>query len=252
MGQIVVIDYHKGNLLSVERGLLAAGAEVCVSDQPQAIAQAEALVLPGVGSFGDAMSYLNASGQAAEIVSAVRSGTPILGICLGMQLFFTRGNEGAAQDEWISGLDLLPGECVHFPKFDLKVPHVGWNEIFLRPQTENPAGAKLFAQVSQQTHFYFTHSYYVQPADPAVTAASTDYGIRFTSAIAAGKIFGCQFHPEKSARLGNQVLQNFVDIVRTNADISREKAESLHEKDCLARVDTHICGNNAKDKGSIK
>lgn len=233
MGQIVVIDYHKGNLLSVERGLLAAGANVCVSDQPADIAQAQALVLPGVGSFGDAMSYLQQSGQAAEIISAVQLGTPILGICLGMQLFFTRGAEGAASDEWVAGLDLLAGECVRFPENDLKVPHVGWNEITLSTPAENHAGAKLFANVPNQTHFYFTHSYYVDAADSAVIAATTDYGMQFISAVAAGNIFGCQFHPEKSSRLGNQVLQNFVDIVNQNvavADSSANASSNLRSK----------------------
>ncbi|MEE0518748.1 imidazole glycerol phosphate synthase subunit HisH [Slackia sp.] len=209
MARIVVVDYHKGNLMSVERGLSAAGADVFVSDDPAAIRAADAVVLPGVGSFADAMAYMRESGQADAVVESVRAGRPFLGICLGMQLLFDRGEEGASCGEWIEGLGLLHGSCVRFPACGLKVPHVGWDDVSITAQ-----GKRLLSDVSSGSHFYFTHSYIVEPDSDDVVACWTDYGVRFAAAVASGMVFGCQFHPEKSSGKGREVLRNFVRIVQ--------------------------------------
>lgn len=217
MAGIVVVDYHKGNLMSVERGLRAAGADAFVSDDPEAIRTADAVVLPGVGSFADAMAYMRESGQADAVVESVRAGRPFLGICLGMQLLFERGEEGASCGEWVEGLGLLRGSCVRFPACGLKIPHVGWDDVSITAQ-----GKELFSGVSNGSHFYFTHSYIVEPDSEDVVACWTDYGVRFAAAVANDMVFGCQFHPEKSSGKGREVLRNFVRIVQ-----NREEGRSV-------------------------
>lgn len=225
MARIVVVDYHKGNLMSVERGLSAAGADAFVSDDPVSIREADAVVLPGVGSFADAMAYMRESGQAEAVVESVRAGRPFLGICLGMQLLFDRGQEGASCGEWVEGLKILRGSCVRLPTCGLKVPHVGWDDVFITDR-----GERLFEGVSSGSHFYFTHSYIVDADDDEVVACWTDYGVRFASAVASGLVFGCQFHPEKSSGKGREVLRNFVRIVQDceqSRHLEERKGEGL-------------------------
>lgn len=225
MARIVVVDYHKGNLMSVERGLSAAGADAFVSDDPVSIREADAVVLPGVGSFADAMAYMRESGQAEAVVESVRAGRPFLGICLGMQLLFDRGQEGASCGEWVEGLKILRGSCVRFPSCGLKVPHVGWDDVSITDR-----GERLFEGVSSGSHFYFTHSYIVDADDDEVVACWTDYGVRFASAVASGLVFGCQFHPEKSSGKGQEVLRNFVRIVQDceqSRHLEERKGEGL-------------------------
>ena len=158
MARICIIDYKRGNLASVRRGLSDAGYHAFVSESVEDILSADGLVLPGVGSFEDAMGILNESGQADAIRAAVAKGTPFLGICLGQQLIYERGNEGCQEGEYIQGLGLIPGEVVRMPAFDdqgnkYKVPHVGWNSVSF--QGQNP----LFQGIPDQSYFYFTHSY---------------------------------------------------------------------------------------------
>ena len=233
---IVVIDYHKGNLSSVARGLARAGADATVSDRPEQIAAAGAMVLPGVGSFFDAVTFMAQSGQADAVLEALGRGVPFLGICLGQQLLFERGDEGvpadapcrAATDDagsnlrsgdvfeaggkrWVRGLGVLRGGCTRLDGSRLKVPHVGWDQVH---PTEEGAANPLLAGFLEGANMYFTHSYAVEGENPADVAARTHYTRSFPSAIAHGNVFGCQFHPEKSSALGLAILRNFVSIAK--------------------------------------
>jgi glutamine amidotransferase len=219
--RIVVVDYHKGNLLSVERGLARHGVEVEVTDDPARIARAQAAVVPGVGAFDDAMTYMRASGQDEAVRGLARAGRPLLGICLGMQLLFQSGCERAVPaapgepDVWTEGLGLLPGKVVRLEGAGVKVPHVGWNAADLAP-----VGARcpLFSGLPDATYFYFTHSYVCAPADDACAAATTEHGQRFVSAVwDGGAVFGTQFHPEKSSEAGQVLMGNFAAIVKERA-----------------------------------
>lgn len=245
--QLVVVDYHKGNLSSVVRGLARAGASAVISDDPAVIRRAAGIVLPGVGSFYDAMSYLAASGEADAIRDAVTGScaVPFLGICLGQQLLFERGDEGVPAEapaqtpaddrgsglapgavfeaegvRWVRGLGLLPGSCTRLPAGRLKVPHVGWDQIHLTP---TGAASPLLADVAEGANVYFTHSYALgDDAEPALVAARTFYARAIPAVIARGNLFGCQFHPEKSSAHGQQILKNFVAIC------ARARSASTH------------------------
>lgn len=233
---IVVIDYHKGNLSSVARGLTRAGAEAAVSDDPSAIAAADGLVLPGVGSFYDAIAFMAQSGQAEATCRALESGTPFLGICLGQQLLFGCGDEGVPADapclatsdaagsnlqagdvfeadgkRWVRGLGVLRGRCTRLDGSRLKVPHVGWNQVHL---TAPGAQSPLLAGFPEGANMYFTHSFAVEDADPVDIVAVTHYTRGFPSVVGCANVFGCQFHPEKSSARGLAILRNFVRIVR--------------------------------------
>ena len=225
---IVVVDYHKGNLLSVVRGLSEVGGEASVSDDPAAIAGASGIVLPGVGSFEDAMSYMNESGQADAVREAVGRGVlfrsvPFLGICLGLQLLFERGDErtdgklhGASDPErWVDGLGVLRGSATRLRSGRLKVPHVGWDQIHL---TAHGQACPLFHGVPEGANVYFTHSYALDDdVEDAVVATRTHYVRSFASSVWSENIYGVQFHPEKSSATGLRILTNFVDIVRGGA-----------------------------------
>lgn len=209
--RVVVVDYHKGNLSSVARGLADAGARVTVSDEPGVIAAADGVVLPGVGSFGDAMAYLRESGQAEALLSAVGRGAPFLGICLGLQLLFERGDE-TDDGSWAAGLGVLAGSATRLESTRLKVPHVGWDQLHL---TERGRACPLFAGVPEGANVYFTHSYALDDdVDDAVVAARTHYVRSFASAVWDGRaVFGVQFHPEKSSAVGGVILANFARVV---------------------------------------
>ena len=221
---IVVIDYHKGNLSSVERGLVRAGyGRVLVSDRPDDVASAAGLVLPGVGSFYDAISFVRESGQEAAILDAVGRGVPFLGICLGLQLLFDRGDEGVPEGAeghpWARGLGILRGSCTRLESSRLKVPHVGWDQLHLTPAGR---ACPLLAGVPEGANVYFTHSFAVgDDAEQAQVAARTHYVRSFPSVVWGGagtplaNVFGCQFHPEKSSSTGLAVLRNFVSVVRS-------------------------------------
>lgn len=199
---IAVVDYGMGNLRSVEKGLLKAGFGAKVVSEPEAVAKAAGVVLPGVGAFADAMANLRSSGLLEAVVQTLEKGKPFLGICLGLQLLFE------ASEEWgeTPGLGFFKGRVRRLPE-GVKVPHMGWNElIFTRP-------TPLFAGIPDRTRFYFVHSYYVDPRDREVILGETEYGIRFTVAAGKEKVFGIQFHPEKSSTWGLRILANFGKLV---------------------------------------
>lgn len=229
MPRIAVVDYHKGNLRSVERGLADAGAHAVVTDDAVTIAQADGIVLPGVGAFADASASMRALGEDDAVRQAVAHGAPFLGICLGLQLAFDWGDEGCEPGQRAQGLGLLPGHCERMPATDdagmrYKVPHVGWNDVAL---TVRGASCPLFAGVPDHTYFYFTHSYCAVPDDPADLLGTTTHARPFASAVGRGRVYAVQFHPEKSSTLGLVVLKNFVGIVREamgDADDVRNEA----------------------------
>ncbi len=214
VGPVVVIDYHKGNLRSMARGLQAAGADVTVSDDPAVIASARGLVLPGVGAFADAMEFMASSGQREAILGALRAGVPFLGVCLGAQLLLARGSEGAEAygRQWTEGLGVIDGQVTRMRAGQgAKVPHVGWDTVELTDAgRDNP----LFRGIRDGEYFYFTHSYVCHPADAGVVSATTTHADAFASALWDGGVaFGVQFHPEKSSEAGAALLRNFVGVV---------------------------------------
>ncbi|MHB1042925.1 MAG: imidazole glycerol phosphate synthase subunit HisH [Eubacteriales bacterium] len=199
---IAIIDYGMGNLRSVQKGFEKAGVEAAVVRDPREVDSAGGVVLPGVGAFADAMDNLRSLKLDEAVHRAVEAGKPFLGICLGQQLLFE------ASEEWglHAGLGVFPGRVRRLPE-GLKVPHMGWNQVEkVRP---NP----LLAGVPDRTSFYFVHSYYVDPAEEELVLGLTEYGVRFASVAGRGKVFGIQFHPEKSSYLGLLILKNFGELV---------------------------------------
>lgn len=202
---VTIIDYGVGNLRSLQRGLERADATVVISDDPAEIASAEALVLPGVGAFGECVAN---SRPFHDVLVEAANETPILGICVGLQLLFTESTEGVPDGEAIDGLDLIPGRVERLPSDDVNVPHTGWNELTI--ERDHP----LVDGIDDGDFAYFVHSYGSTVADH--TVASCDYGFDFATIAAneAGNVVGTQFHPEKSGESGLRVLQNFVTYAR--------------------------------------
>ena len=200
---IAIIDYGAGNIRSIEKALEYVGATVQVTDDPAIVANAQAVVLPGVGSGRAAMARMVEHGLDDAIRLATRQGKPFLGICLGMQLLADHHAEGE-----VDGLGLFRGEVRRIPHGP-KIPHMGWNTV--SPLQQNLA---IFADISSEAYFYFAHSYYVEPQDQQGVAAVTDYGSPYCSVIVAEHIWGTQFHPEKSGAVGLQLLKNFVKWVK--------------------------------------
>lgn len=206
---ITIIDYGVGNLRSVEKAFLAVGHEAVVTGDPDVVAKADRVVLPGVGAFGAAVNNLRSSGMADAVVSAVKAGKPFLGICLGLQLLLSESDELGS----FTGLDLVPGKVVQFfqsedrtPETDaLKVPHMGWNALDVR------LPSPMLKDFPASGMVYFVHSFYVAPEDPGVVATTTRHGIDFCSSIQKDNMFAVQFHPEKSGKLGLAILKNFID-----------------------------------------
>jgi len=206
MPPIAIIDYGMGNLRSVHKGFAQVGVPAEVTRDAAAIARAPGVVLPGVGAFGACMDNLRAYGLVDVVRRVIERGTPFLGICLGLQLLFEESEEFGP----VQGLGVLRGRCVRFAANgnpDFRVPHMGWNQI--RRRQTPPA----LAGVEDGAFVYFVHSYYVEPRDPALIATLTDYGGEFVSAVARDNLFACQFHPEKSQRIGLRILQNFGSAV---------------------------------------
>lgn len=199
---IAIIDYGMGNLRSVQKGFETVGWEAVVVDKPEAVDRAAGVVLPGVGAFADAMRNLRETRMAEAVHRAVETGKPFLGICLGLQLLFDYSEEFGPT----KGLGIFPGAVRRLPR-GLKVPHMGWNEIIVRRRVS------LLDGIPGDARFYFVHSYYVDPADADVVVAQTEYGIRFASIVGRGNVFGIQFHPEKSSRMGLRILENFGKLV---------------------------------------
>jgi glutamine amidotransferase len=203
MQSIVIVDYGMGNLRSVQKALEKVGHSALISSDPDQIAGAGKIIVPGVGAFQDAMVRLREADMVAPLVEHIRRGKPFLGICLGLQLLFSKSYE----DGEFAGLDLFKGEVVRFPdRPGLKVPHMGWNQIHIR------RCPPVLADIADDTAFYFVHSYYVVPADHEVVATETDYPTPFTSMIWRDNVFATQFHPEKSQRAGLQILHNFATL----------------------------------------
>lgn len=200
---IGIIDYDAGNLRSVEKALVSLGEEVIVSRDSSEILQADKVILPGVGSFGDAMNNLDKFGLVDTIKKVAASGTPFLGICLGLQLLFKESDETPGAE----GLDILPGKILKIPAKDgFKIPHMGWNSLDVKP------GARLFNGLEGNPYVYFVHSYYLKAADDEIVAATTEYTTHIHASVESGNVFACQFHPEKSSDVGLKILKNFASL----------------------------------------
>ena len=198
---IIIIDYGMGNLRSVQKGFEKVGYDAVISSDPNEVRKADKVVLPGVGAFGDAMHNLREAGMIEAIEETVKAGTPFLGICLGLQLMFESSEEFGLH----KGLGILPGHVKLFPP-GLKIPHIGWNQAEI--QKEDP----ILKDIPDGSSFYFVHSYYVEPSDPADITTLTEYGIRFASIASKDNVFGIQFHPEKSSAMGLRILKNFGEL----------------------------------------
>lgn len=203
MQKTLIVDYGMSNLRSVQKALEKVGAVAEISSDPNRISEADKLILPGVGAFRDAIARLREADFVSPILEHIRAGKPFLGICLGLQLLFTKSYE----DGEYTGLDVFPGEVIRFANIaGLKVPHMGWNQLRIVKQAPElqdfPDGASV----------YFVHSYYVVPKDPRLTATETDYPTPFTSAIWHDNVFATQFHPEKSQQVGLGILHKFATL----------------------------------------
>lgn len=202
---IAIIDYDAGNLKSVEKALIHLGEETVVSRDRKTILGADKVILPGVGSFGDAMGKLQEYGLDTVIHEVVEKGTPFLGICLGLQLLFERSDESPG----VRGLGVLKGEILRIPDHaGLKIPHMGWNSLNLKN------GGRLFEGLPEHPYVYFVHSYYLKAEEPEIVKASTWYSTEIHASVEQGNVFACQFHPEKSSDIGLQILKNFASITK--------------------------------------
>jgi glutamine amidotransferase len=200
MPEVVIFDYGVGNLLSLKCALEKAGLNVEIGVSPQQLKKADAIALPGVGSFSAAITKLDSAKDT--LLTAVKNGTPLIGICLGLQLFFPESEEGPGK-----GLALFEGKNIRL-RSEVKVPHMGWNTLRLVKQSP------LFDDVTDGSYVYFVHSLYPVPTDDEIVVTKTEYGEMFASAIASENVFGTQFHPEKSGDTGMKILKNFATIVK--------------------------------------
>ncbi len=205
---IAIIDYDAGNIKSVEKAFMALGQEVVVTRDHETIMNAEGVVLPGVGAFGDAMDKLHSYELVETIHKVVEKKTPFLGICLGLQLMF----ESSEETPGVEGLGLLKGKIIRIPEGEgLKIPHIGWNNLAY------PNPGRLYRDISENSYVYFVHSYYLQAEEPEIVRATTEYGVTIHASVEKDNIFACQFHPEKSSAVGMKMLENFVKVVKGEA-----------------------------------
>lgn len=202
---ITIIDYGAGNLFSVRKAIEYFDVDVAISDNYEDILNAEGLVLPGVGAFGWGMKLLEEKRLCEPIREAVDKGVPLLGVCLGLQLLFEESEESPE----VSGLGLIRGRVKRLPN-DLPLPHIGWNQVKIIKET------RIFKGISQNSFFYFVHSYYGEPSDRDSVCGITEYGIEFPSVICKENIFAVQFHPEKSSSEGLKIYKNFLEVVYGN------------------------------------
>lgn len=200
---VAIIDYDAGNIKSVEKAMALLGQQVEVTREPELIRSADKVILPGVGSFGDAMGKIRQYGLDEVIRQVVEKGIPFLGICLGLQLLFERSDEAPG----VNGLGILKGEILRIPDTPgLKIPHIGWNSL------EFPREGRLFRGLPEESYVYFVHSYYLKAADEKIVTAATEYGVKIHASVEKDRVFACQFHPEKSGDAGLRILQNFVEL----------------------------------------
>lgn len=198
-----IIDYDAGNIMSVGKALQSLSEEVVVTRDRDTILKADRVILPGVGAFGDAMEKIRGYGLEEVIKEVAANKTPLLGICLGLQLMFERSDESKG----VAGLGLLKGEILRIPESEgLKIPHIGWNSLTF------PNRGRLFETIPENAYVYFVHSYYLKAADERIVTATTEYGITIHASVEKDNIFACQFHPEKSSDIGLKILKNFIAI----------------------------------------
>ncbi len=199
---IAIIDYDAGNMKSVEKALQFLGCETVLTRDRDVILSADKVILPGVGSFGDAMEKLHTYGLVSVIKEVVERKIPFLGICLGLQLLF----ESSEETPGVEGLGILKGKIVRIPEDGgLKVPHIGWNSL------SYPKSGRLFRNISEDSYVYFVHSYYLK-AEEDIVVATTEYGVNIHASVEKDSVYACQFHPEKSSDVGLQILRNFVEL----------------------------------------
>lgn len=202
---IAIIDYDAGNIKSVEKALLALGEEVIVTSDAGQILEADGVILPGVGAFGDAMKKLKDYGLVEVIHQVVEKKTPFLGICLGLQLLF----ESSEESPGVKGLGILEGQIVRIPDGEgIKVPHIGWNSLTY------PNKGRLFEGIAENSYVYFVHSYYLRAKEDSIVTAATEYGTYIHASVEKDNVFACQFHPEKSSDVGLTILKNFIQITK--------------------------------------
>ena len=202
---IAIIDYDAGNIKSVEKAIQYLGEEAVVTRDRETILSADGVILPGVGAFGDAMGKLHAYGLVDVIHECVKREIPFLGICLGLQLLFERSDESPEA----TGLGVLEGEIVRLPaESGLKIPHIGWNNL------KFPKKGRLFEGVPEDSYVYFVHSFYLKAKDPGIVTATTEYGAAIHASVEKGNVFACQYHPEKSSKVGLKMLENFIALTK--------------------------------------
>ena len=200
---IAIIDYDAGNIKSVEKALQKLGQETIITRDAETILNADKVILPGVGAFGDAMENLRKYHLDQVIYQVVEKGTPFLGICLGLQLLFEKSDESKG----IKGLGILEGEVCKIPESEgLKIPHMGWNSLHLQNE------GRLYKDIEENSYVYFVHSYYLKAKDNNIVKATTEYSTEIHASVEKGNVFACQFHPEKSSDVGLKILKNFVEL----------------------------------------
>ena len=200
---IAIVDYDAGNIKSVEKALQFLGQEPVVTRDKETLLQAEKVIVPGVGAFGDAMGKMHQYGLVEVLREIAAKGTPLLGICLGLQLFF----ESSEETPGVEGIGILKGKILRIPPAEgLKIPHMGWNSLHLQNN------GRLFQGIPEDTYVYFVHSYYLHAEEPEIVKAVTDYSTTIHASVEKGNVFACQFHPEKSSRYGLKILENFAKL----------------------------------------
>ena len=200
---IAIIDYDAGNLKSVEKALVSLGETPVITREKDVIQSADKVILPGVGAFGDAMEKLRQYGLVDVIRQVAKSGTPLLGICLGLQLLF----ESSEESPGVEGLGICKGKILRIPAKDgLKIPHMGWNSL------RYDHTGRLFSGIEEDSYVYFVHSYYLEAEDEEIVTASAEYAVHIHASIEQGNVFACQFHPEKSSDVGLAILKNFIEL----------------------------------------
>lgn len=200
---VAIIDYDAGNIKSVEKALISLGESAVITRDRETILNADKVILPGVGAFGDAMEKIRRYGLEAIIKEVIAKKTSFLGICLGLQLLF----ESSEESPGVTGLGILKGKIIKIPDdHGLKVPQIGWNSIRF------PNSGKLYKGIAEHSYVYFVHSYYLQAQEPEIVVASTEYVVNIHASVEKENVFACQFHPEKSSDVGLHILKNFIEL----------------------------------------